>query len=231
MKVVILLFSLLFCFKGLSQKLDAKTLINKSIEFHDPDGKWRNLNIKYQVTSEKGAVQINVQNNKGSMEWTEKLATGDSLTGGFKSDSCFVKLNGKSIPTTGKLENFLLDCDQIINRSNYWLFMYGLPMKLKDFDIKEVQEPRMVSFLGNDYLMIEVKYKSSKDSFWKFYFDPKSYRFSIAQYFHNALGSESEYIVFKDNITLGGIKMAKKRIWHLFPKRELIGTETLEPLE
>jgi hypothetical protein len=68
---------------------------------------------------------------------------------------------------------------------NYYTYLYGLPMKLKDPGTIISSVVNRKDFLGKEYLL-KVKYEESigTDS-WYFYFEPKTYAFKIYQFYHD----------------------------------------------
>ncbi len=225
---VLITVSLTYCSYG--QEMSGKDVIHASIQYHDPEGRWTSLHSEFLVLSDRDTTALTLANNRSMVEWTEKLKDNRMITGGYIGDSCYVRLDGRSIPPEGEIENFLLDCPQIIGRSNYWLYMYGLPMKLTDN--QAIIEPRaqMVQFLDGQYWRIKVRYDGGAEGErWQFYFDTDSFRFAVAQYFHPALGDDSEYIIYDNPIDIDGMVIPSKHSWYMLKEREFIGFEQLQP--
>ena len=170
------------------QSLSSTEIVKASIKYHDPLGSWAKLHEDFEVQSARGTVGLKLYNDEGMVEWSQKLKDGRSIRAGYILDSCFVKINEKTIEPRGEIENILLDCPQIINRTNYWLYMYGLPMKLKDDQAVIDPVPEKVNFLNKEYWKITVHYNDPEGGRWQFYFDTETFRFAIAQYFHSAHG-------------------------------------------
>lgn len=211
-----------------SQSMPAFEVINASIQYHDPNMKWASLKGEFKVVSERDTTRLILANNISKVEWNELLKDSRTITGGYIGDSCYVHIDGRSVKPEGEIDNFLLDCTQIKGRSNYWLYMFGLPMKLKDEQAIVAQKSELVDFLGNKYWRIRVDYNgSAAGEYWQFYFAPETFRFAIAQYFHPALGDDSEYIVYDTPIDLHGMVLPSKHSWYMYNEREFIGSETL----
>ena len=212
------------------QEMPSKEVISLSIQYHDPENRWNSLNSDFLVLSDRDTTALKLANNRSMVEWTEKLKDNRLISGGYIGDSCYVRLDGKPIPPQGEIDNFLLDCPQIIGRSNYWLYMYGLPMKLNDKQAIIDPKALKVNFLDKEYWLIKVRYEGSAEGErWQFYFDPDSYRFAIAQYFHPALGDDSEYIVYDKPIDIDGMVIPSKHSWYMLNNTEFIGFEQLKP--
>ncbi|WP_299363608.1 DUF6503 family protein [Winogradskyella sp.] len=222
----LLLFSLVSC----NRPMTNEALITKSIEYHDPNQSWPLFKGNFKVDLAGQEVALVIDNAKGIFHWTETLKSGEKLTGGYANkDTCMVKLNGKDILPEGKLDNFLLDCENIIGRTNYWIYMYGLPMKLKDEEVNFIGLPQLVTYLDEDLWMIKVNYNMAQSKeYWQFYFDPKNYSFRIARFFHPALGSDSEYIIYSEPERIKGLLIPTNHSWYMNASKEYIGSEKLE---
>ena len=223
----ILLALVLISFTSFGQTPNSNDIIKASIKYHDPQGEWEGLDADFVVLSDRDTAWLHLANLRSMVEWKEKLKDGRYITGGYQGDSCFVKIDDKLIEPKGQIDNLLLDCPQIIGRSNYWLYMYGLPMKLKDEQAVIDPKPEKVNFLDNQYWRIKVHYNNPDGERWQFYFDTDSYRFAIAQYFHPALGDDNEYIIFDTPIQVGTMVLPSKHNWYMYNKKEYIGFEQI----
>lgn len=209
------------------QSPTSSDILEASIDYHDPNRLWATLHEDFKVYGSRDTLSLKLYNDQGTVEWTQKLKDGRLITAGYVLDSCFVKIDSKPIEPQGQIDNLLLDCPQVISRSNYWLYMYGLPMKLKDVQAVIDPDPMKVQFLDKEYWRIKVHYNSPNGDHWQFYFDADTYRFAIAQYFHSAHGDDNEYIVFDSPIKVGQMVLPAKHSWHIFKNRQFIGSEEL----
>ena len=111
---------------------------------------------------------------------------------------------------------------------DYYTYLYGLPMKLKDPGtiIQEKIERKM--FKGKEYLVLKVNYEEGigKDV-WYFYFNPKSYAMEVYQFFHEETKNDGEYILLSEIKIIEGIKIPKNRAWYTNKEHTLLGTDIL----
>ncbi|WP_422080941.1 DUF6503 family protein [Ulvibacterium sp.] len=212
-----------------AQNMTNELLVKKSVQYHDPNDEWQTFKGQFIIKSEKEPVELTLDNALGIAHWSEVLKNGDTLTGGFvHKDTCIVRRNGKDIPPKGELENFFLDCKSIIERTNYWIYMYGLPMKLDDNQVNFVGNPQLTTFQEEKLWVLKVNYNlTQSEEYWKFYFDPRTFALRIAQFFHPALHPDSEYIIYHEIEKINGIVIPTKHSWYLFNKKEFIGSEKL----
>ena len=229
-KIVVIAAVLFFIDTSLvAQEMTNERIVQNAIDYHDPKRLWGMFAGKFIIQSgEAGATELQIDNGSSFALWTEVLKSDDSLSGGYNKDSCIVRLNGKDIPQVGSLENFLLDCENIKGRTNYWVYMYGLPMKLKDEQVHFVGKPEKVSFLDKVHWRIRVNYNPGQsDEYWQFFFDTETFALKVAQFFHPALKGDSEYILYEETKELAGIKIPTKHSWYMYNDKEFIGFEKL----
>ena len=99
---------------------------------------------------------------------------------------------------------------------NYYTYLYGLPMKLKDpgtiLDSKVQTKP----FEGKEYLVLKVNYEEGvgKDV-WYFYFDPNTFAMEVYQFYHDESKNDGEYILLEGLEEINDIKMPKTRVWYV----------------
>jgi hypothetical protein len=116
---------------------------------------------------------------------------------------------------------------------NYYTYLYGLPMKLKDpgTNIDPVIETK--SFKEKEYLVLKASYdKEVGTDVWFFYFDPETYAMEIYQFYKTdengeMLPDSGEYILLTEETLVSGIKMPKVRAWYYNKDDKYLGTDVL----
>ena len=111
---------------------------------------------------------------------------------------------------------------------NYYTYLYGLPMKLKDNGtiIHEVVNKK--TFKGKTYLTLKVTYdKAVGNDTWYFYFNPKTFALEIYQFFHNEAKNDGEYILLSGMESINGINMPKARAWYTNKDHKYLGKDTI----
>jgi len=111
---------------------------------------------------------------------------------------------------------------------NYYTYLYGLPMKLKDPGTILDSKIQTKTFKGKKYLVLKATYKAEVgDDIWYFYFDPETYAMEVYQFFHDESINDGEYILLKDQEEINGIKMPKTRAWYYNKDDKYLGTDVL----
>ena len=112
-----------------------------------------------------------------------------------ENDLCKITLNGKSTFSEDEIKKHRLTCDFALKMRNYYTYLYGLPMKLKDPGTIINPTVTTKNFKGKEYLVLTVDYEEpvGKDR-WYFYFNPKSYALEVYQFFHEVF-FEPHYLI------------------------------------
>ena len=113
---------------------------------------------------------------------------------------------------------------------NYFVYLYGLPMKLQDKGTVIDEKVTKTKFQGKEYLSIKVTYEANvgKDT-WYFYFDPTTYALSGYRFYHKEEDNDVEYITLEGLETVQGIKIPKVRTWYYNKDDKLLGADILNP--
>ena len=111
---------------------------------------------------------------------------------------------------------------------DYYTYLMGLPMKLKDPGTLIASQGILIERQGTSYLMLKVTYEPEVGSYtWYFYFDTKTFALKQYQFFHNEAKNDGEYIILEEEIEIGGIRMPKKRSWYYNSDQTYLGTDRL----
>ena len=228
----------IFFFSSFSyaQDISSSEVLDKAIAFHDPENKWSGFNDTFKVLMEMpgkaervSAIHINLQ-----AEYFYIKAVQDSIEYEYtvNKDKCGSSLNAAATKIQGTT-SLRETCKKAKRYRDYYTYLYGLPMKLKDKSTILDPLVEKVEFKGNPYLVINVSYKSYIGTdIWKFYFNPKTYALEVYQFFKsdgkgNVEASSGEYILLSKIEEINGIKMPKIRQWYYNKDDAYLGTDTL----
>lgn len=239
MKYLVLLFILIFGFEfSFSQEISSNTVLDNAIKYHDPNGNWPLFKGTLFVTmttpnnpNRNSEIRIDLP-----QEYFYVKAQRDTIITEYTLDKgdCSIALNGKTNLSKAELFSNNLNCDRATMYKNYYTYLYGLPMKLKDEGTIIHDKVERKSFQGKDYLVVKVSYKETVGSdIWYFYFNPKTYAMEIYQFFKtDANGIEKqdsgEYILLSDEVIINDIKMPKARAWYYNKDKAYLGTDELK---
>jgi hypothetical protein len=222
--------------KAYSQQLTGPQLLDKAIAYHDPKGKWPKfignleiLTIMPEGEDRTSYVDINLPAK--SFELISKRGDLISEYRIFKDSATVAKLDlskpDSTIATTDE------DFKRAIFMRDYYTYLYGLPMKLKDPGTIVSYEVQNKKLNKKDYLVLQVNYKAGIGSdVWFFYFDPIIYRMDAYQFYREKENrqpdlSTGEYIILSCEYKTNGILMPKVRKWYNNKDKKYLATDTL----
>ena len=235
MKKLTLFFLLLYPLISFSQEITGNELLAKAIQFHDPENNWSTFAGTLLVTMETpnqspriSKITINLPN-----EYFRVRATRDSISTIYELDKkkCSTSTIGlqfkKELTEEEWKKKIEEDCKKANLYKNYYTYLYGLPMKLKDKGTIIHQKVEKRKFKEKEYLVLKATYnKEVGQDTWYFYFNPKTYAMEVYQFFKNTKDS-GEYIVLSGLETINNIKMPKVRAWYYNKENKYLGTDTL----
>lgn len=239
-KAILIFFLFLSSFQSNSQALTGAELLEKGIAYHDPNGNWNTFNGELFITMEtpKGAnrdshLKINLPKE---YFYIKNTRANDTISTEFtvEKDSCSIAFCGSATFSPEVAKKNRLTCKSAKFYRNYYTYLFGLPMKLKDAGTKISEEVERKKFQGKEYLVLKATYDKEKGKeVWCFYFNPKNYALEVYQFFRaddagNLNLKSGEYIVLTDTKTINGIKIPKTRAWYFNKDNTYLGTDILK---
>lgn len=218
--------------------LTGQALLDKAIEYHDPNNTWSTFNATFKVRMETpnssdrlSTISIDLPEDVFSL-----TATRDSLTTKYtlNKGECNIGLNDSTHISEATAKAHNLSCERATMYKNYYTYLYGLPMKLKDPGTHIAETVETKTFKGKDYLVLKATYdKTVGTDIWYFYFDPETYAMEIYQFFKqdekgNQKDDSGEYILLTEEAIVNDIKMPKIRAWYYNKDDGYLGTDILE---
>ncbi len=228
-------FVLLFCmgvFQTQGQELSATEVLEKSIAYHDPNQLWDVFEGKLFITMSypDGRQRLSEVEIDLPKEYFKLTTTNDDIVIEQTMDKevCTLKLNGSTSISDEDKKTHRLSCERAQTMKNYYTYLYGLPMKLKDPGSHLDTVVQNKRFKDKEYLVLKITYDENvgKDT-WYFYFDPTSYAMEVYQFFHDESKNDGEYILLSEIENVASIKMPKIRKWYYNNDDKYLGTDVL----
>ena len=232
MKYVLLSVFLLHGVLNYAQEITGTQLLERAIAYHDPENNWSSFKGKMLIEMEnpKSSLRSTVIEMKLPNNYFKSTVKKDNYTIESELDNgeCTLKLNGSTSIFPKIKDSLNISCDRAKMMKNYYTYLYGLPMKLKDpgtiIDNNVVKK----TFKGKEYLVLKATYeKEVANDTWYFYFDPKTYAMEVYQFFHDESKNDGEYILLSEMITVNGIKIPKVRAWYYNKGDVYLATDNL----
>ena len=214
------------------QKLNADVLLNKTIQYHDPNSLWNEFKASFFVTMEsaegslrKSKINLDLKHSFFNLSVT---VNENQWTSSIDRGVCKLSFNGSEVINPEIEKKFGLNCERALMYRNYYTYLYGLPMKLKDPGT--IISPKVLekTINGLSYWVLKVNYKPEVGSdTWYFYFDKNSYALKRYQFFHDESKNDGEYIILENELEIAGIRMPKNRSWYYNSDNTYLGKDIL----
>lgn len=194
-----------------AQKMTATAILDKSIQYHDPQGQWNNFNHEMEFVSERPngpdrKSKVLIDNTKGYFHLEE---SGNVMS--VTMDEC------GEIPTDKT-------CDNVKRTRNYYVYLWGLPMKLKDKGTVIDPAVKEEEFEGSDCYVLRVPYD---EDIWFFYIDKTTYAMKGYMFYKDEPAKKGEVIYLEGEERVGDMRIPKERKWVTTPDGRFLGTDIL----
>ena len=221
----------------LQPQLTGPQLLDKTIQYHDPDGKWQHFSDSLEIITK--APKTKDRTSTVKINLPEKSFELVSVQGDIVTEYTVFK---DSIVTAAKLDmskpdsTFVMgkkDFKRAVFMRDYYTYLYGLPMKLKDKGTVISYEIKRDTLNEKEYLVLRADYEPAVGSdVWFFYIDPETYRMEAYQFYKQKQPrikdpQTGEYILLSEEVEINGIKIPKIREWYYNKNNEYLATDTI----
>ncbi len=210
----------------------AAELLRRAITYHDPRGEWPDARFELSLTETRpdGAdrqTRLAFDNRHGAFRW-RTTRDGREVDVTVRGDEVRATLDGSTGFTAAEAERFRLSPDRARWIRDYYLYLYGLPMKLLDPGTRLGDDVARQRFEGRDSLRISVTYDGEVgDDTWFFYLDPESGALVGYRFHHDPSANDGEYITIEGVETVGGMRLPRARAWYVNADDRHLGTDTI----
>lgn len=211
----------------------AEQLIDKSIAFHDPQSNWNDFNAQLNFITERADKpdskrKVTIDNKGKSFSFYGQYDEG-LLNYEVEKDMPKALWNGKEEVPEDMAKKYRISPDRATMYRNYYTYLYGMPMKLKDEGTIIHPEVTRVKYYGKTYDKVKVTYDPSVgDDIWYFYFNTDTHALESYQFFHDESKNDGEYILFEELKEIQGVKIPRIRKWYYNKDEKFLATDILE---
>lgn len=206
-------------------------LVDRSIKFHDPDGLWSTLQtqINFEETRPSGGVRktnIYIDNLNGHFCMSREIE-GHNITRHIVNNECSYEVDDNSNYSESEADQYKLVDDRSYTMRDYYLYLWGMPMKLKDPGTIIHETVEEAKFNGEQTFKVKVTYEAETGSdTWYFYFRPENAQLVGYQFFHDESINDGEYITLGDSEPLSGMIIPNQRAWYFNKDNKHLGTDS-----
>lgn len=238
MKNYIIFTIITLVFMSCEKELTSEQVLNNAIAYHDPNNMWNSFNSTFHVTMETPDApnresDIMIDNTVGGF-YLKAVRDTTMVEYKVRGGNCNIAFNGSTTFTEEEAKANNLNCDRAKMYKNYYSYLYGLPMKLKDLGTHISETVERKTFKDKDYLVLKVTYDESVGSdIWYIYLNPETYAMEVYQFFKtdengNQNNESGEYILLSEEMVVNDIKMPKVRAWYYNKDDKYLGTDILK---
>lgn len=230
------LFSLLLLLPLCLSAQNAQQILEKSIAYHDPNENWGQQSLEWRFYESRPDNSYRISdmywNPQADIFQLTQQVGRDQLYRAVEKGQCTSKVNGFSDLSEEKRTEYRLNCERNTMYRNYYTYLWGLPMKLKDPGTIIDPTVKRKDFFGKDCLEIRVTYAAEVGAdIWYFYFHPENYSLQGYRFYHDEDKNDGEYILLDGEVNIDGMRIPARRTWHTHQEDRLLGTDELVPMK
>ncbi len=211
-------------------------LLTAAISRHDPDGTWESGGYRLVVRGTRpdgtsSDVTISIDNRAGTFQ-VASFREGTLVAGSLGPDQCEWTVNGTTHFSDETRERLRLTCERLERMRNYYTYLWGLPMKLRDPGTRLGDTVAAKDFEGRPALELRVTYDEEIGSdVWYVYFDPDSHEMIGYRFYHDEAANDGEYITLEGVEEGAGLRLPKTRTWYTHQENKYLATDSLMSIE
>jgi len=216
-------------------ELSAAQLVEAAIQHHDPQGVWSEAELVFHLQEKRpdGTIRVSrleLDNATGAFQVFGRQEVGSDegkLDVAVESGECSFSIDGRE-PTAEETEKRRLDCERWASMRNYYVYLWGMPMKLRDPGTQIDAEVERTEFMGRSVDAIRVTYEPEVGGdIWYFYFDPKTHRLVGYRFFHDEAANDGEYLLVEGETRAGSMSLVRDISWYVNADDRFLGKDTL----
>jgi hypothetical protein len=217
LKISVLLPIAFFCCSDPS--LTPASLLEKSIEAHDPNNYWQQLNNRFYMSIKRDGqadryFSILINNTEDEFEYA--LQKGDSIISQrIKKGQSYYAINGDANMSEEIKEKYQLNNERTLYMKEVYEYLYGVPMKLKDPGTIVGPVLNEETFNGKECWLVKVTYDpSTEGETWYFYIDKETFLLAGYRFYFDESKGDGEFIYIEGYESLNGLKLPRLKKWH-----------------
>jgi hypothetical protein len=221
---------------GAQQAPGSAELLEQAIAYHDPYGLWNNSRFRLEIREtgpggDEHHTRIQFDNSRNSFEILTQQ-DGRVIEGLMADDECVLTLDGSLEFSEEEREKYRLTCERLAWRRNYYTYLWGLPLKLRDPGTRLETPATAAEFQKHPVWSIRATYDEAVGSdTWYFYFDKQTSALVGYRFYHHEADNDGEYILLEGEIESAGMKIPARRSWYTHAEDRYLGTDILTELE
>jgi len=215
-----------------SSQSDPLDIIQKSIQYHDPNGLLKSGKITMQLVEMRpNGSDRNTEVQLDEAKEYAKISTSsaaDMKIMELKKGKAKFKLNGKRKISKEDKDKHRLTGERVTFMKNYYRYLWLLPITLEDPGTIIANDYNVVDFFGKTCIELKVTYEPSVGGdIWYVYFNPESYAMEGYRFYHDESANDGEYILLSDSVNFQSLRIPAERKWYTHKEDKHLGTDKL----
>lgn len=214
----------------------ATEIVERAIGYHDPGGLWDRSRLRFRLREtrpdgDERQVRFVVDSPKREFEILTHRQ-GATIEGLLAGDDCLLTLNGSPDFSDEQRERYDLSCDRLRWLEDYYTYLWGLPMKLRDPGTRIDPAVVATEYDQRPVWAVRVSYDEEVGSdTWYFYFDRDSGGLAGYRFYHDEEAVDGEYIQLQGELEAGGLRIPARRSWYTHQGDRYLGEDILIAVE
>lgn len=197
-----------------------RALVERSIAYHDPGGVWESAAVELRLVESRPdrpdrTTEIRMDAGNGLVSVARETGEGSTRFETAGDRVTLREVDGETDLTEEAFAGNGLSEDAVLRLRNYYLYLWGLPMKLRDPGAVFSEEAVPDTWEGREALRVRVTYDPEVGGdTWYFFFDPADARLLGYRFHHDESKNDGEYILLSGEVAGGGLRLPAKRSWY-----------------
>lgn len=218
-----------------AQVLSASEIIEKSIAYHDPEGKLLKKHVTLQLietrpngSDRKSEISFHIKKEKFK---SIRNVDDHQIVSTYDCGKISIVVDGQEEYSKEIEEKYRLSEERVATMKDYYQYLWLMPMKLNDEGTNLNPLVKAVDFFGKKSLEIRVTYDQNVGSdVWYFYFNPESFALQGYRFYHDEEKNDGEYILLEEEVTHENVRLPKERKWYTHKEDKFLGADILDDL-
>ncbi len=215
----------------------AQAILDLAISYHDPHGHWGTH--KFALAIEEGrpdgsskTTNFVTQASKGRFQ-IELVRKKRKVKIDILAEHVVATVDGRSDISAQERSEFRLNPKRIQVTRNYYEYLYGLPMKLRDPGTRLHPLSWRQEFNGRSVDAIRTTYdRGVGQDTWHFFFDVTTHAMVGYLFYHDSQKKDGEYIILTgESVAATGLRLPQVRKWYTNLGERFLGADKTIKLE
>lgn len=209
----------------------AHQLLDRAVGYHDAGNAWGTFagTLQFEELRPDGSarrVEVELDVPASSMIYRGEI-DGRVLVREVGEGVCRATVDGRE-PSEAEVAELSLTCDRLERTRNYYHYLWGLPMKLRDPGTIVDPEVERTTFQNQEVDQLRVTYDPEVGGdTWYFYFEPATTRLVGYRFYHDEAQNDGEYITLEGEREVDGMRIPANRRWYVNADDRFLGEDRL----